>query len=165
MKVQLLFSCLFCPLLLPFTILDAQDLSRKDTIALVQQALIDQGFTYVSVDSVVGPATIRAIKVFQRMKGLAVNGNLTSETLDLLVPPENPVKESPSIDTSGWDALVAVASTCILVVGIIWTAKTLKKRKSYAHFEKKLAKAEIALSKGQLGKVRSICDSVIKSLE
>jgi Putative peptidoglycan binding domain len=60
------------------------DQSANSSVAAAQDKLAQQGFYRGQIDGVLGPETRHAIVRFQSSRGLRVNGELTSETLDAM---------------------------------------------------------------------------------
>jgi hypothetical protein len=60
------------------------DQSANSSVAAAQDKLARDGFYRGQIDGVMGPETRHAIVRFQSSRGLRVNGELTSETLDAL---------------------------------------------------------------------------------
>lgn len=55
-----------------------------DEIMEIQQALVQMGFYHGVVDGIYGPKTVEAVKLLQQVKGLSVNGQINSETRNML---------------------------------------------------------------------------------
>ncbi|MDO4867669.1 MAG: peptidoglycan-binding protein [Clostridia bacterium] len=62
------------------TYVSPETASAKD----VQQRLIDLGYLDGFADGIIGPRSVDALKMFQRLNGLAANGKAGSDTLNLL---------------------------------------------------------------------------------
>lgn len=54
------------------------------TAADVQQKLIDLGYLRGSADGIIGPKSVEALKLFQRINGLSATGKVNDDTLELL---------------------------------------------------------------------------------
>ena len=60
------------------------DQSANSSVAAAQDKLAREGFYRGQIDGVLGPETRHAIVRFQSSRGLRINGDLTTETLDAL---------------------------------------------------------------------------------
>ena len=69
------------------------------TVKDVQQRLIDLGYLDGYADGVIGPRSTDAMKLFQRLNGLSVNGKADRATLDMLFSDE--AKALPASLTTG----------------------------------------------------------------
>ncbi len=65
-------------------------------IADAQRRLAESGFEPGPIDGLIGPRTRRAIKDFQKSKGLSVNGRLDARTLKTLSPVEPASRQQKS---------------------------------------------------------------------
>ncbi|WP_270180336.1 C40 family peptidase [Alkalihalobacillus sp. CinArs1] len=97
--------------------------SRGDNVSKLQQDLKTAGTFHVGVTGYFGPITEKAVKDFQRAKGLTVTGTATKETLDALSN-NGPAVHPPVQDTSNDDVL-KVGSKGELVVELQSKLKAL----------------------------------------
>ncbi|WP_318246497.1 peptidoglycan-binding protein [Guptibacillus algicola] len=98
--------------------------SRGDDVVKLQQDLTTAGTFHVGVTGYFGPVTEKAVKDFQRAKGLTVTGTATKETLDTLSNTTSPAVHPPVQDSSHDDVL-KVGSKGELVVELQSKLKAL----------------------------------------
>jgi hypothetical protein len=81
---------------------------KGSLVTVVQQRLIDLGFSRGPVDSIYGPLTERAVEAFQAARNLVVDGVVGSATYKALLDNTMPVLVPPSdtLSVSGGKALV-----------------------------------------------------------
>ena len=95
--------------------------TRGEEVVRLQQALLKEGYS-LAVDGIYGRQTRRAVTLFQRAKGLKVDGIAGNETLSLLygaacrqLPPLQPLPlqpSPPSLPHMPPCALVCAAQRC-----------------------------------------------------
>ncbi len=131
----------------------------------IQQALKDADYDPGVIDGMMGEKTREALKEFQKQNSLEPTGNLSEETLLLLL---NPKKEEPetTIPITLMDKILAqsvlvFASAAGLLVLII----LLIIRKKRVNYKKVLKKAEKAYEKENLDKAQMYYEKVIKAFK